>query len=67
MNKPWPSGWLLWLLVAVMLPAGCAGGTYQSPGSAGASINDVPPALQNTDPALRDWYTPPYFDPYEMP
>ena len=58
----------LWLLVVVMLLAGCAaGGTYQGAGSAGASINNVPPALQNTDPALREWYSAPYFDPYEMP
>jgi hypothetical protein len=68
MNKRWSSGLGLWLLLAVMLLAGCAaGGTYQAAGSAGASINTVPPALQGTAPALREWYSAPYFNPYEMP
>ncbi len=58
----------LLLLMPVVLPAGCAaGGAYRGAGSADAYISPLPPALQGTDPALRDWYTAPYFNPYEMP
>jgi hypothetical protein len=58
----------LWLLVTVVVLSGCAaGGVRRSAGSADAYISPLPPALQGTDPALRQWYTPPYFDPYEMP
>ena len=56
------------LLVPVVLLAGCtAEGAYRGAGSADAYISPLPPALQGTDPALRQWYTAPYFDPYEMP
>jgi hypothetical protein len=48
--------------------AGCsAGGAYRGAGSTDAYISPLPPALQGTDPALRQWYTAPYFNPYEMP
>lgn len=58
----------LWLLVTAALLMGCAdGGAYRSPGYSDAYLNPLPPALQNTDPALRHWYTAPYFNPYEMP
>lgn len=58
----------LLVLVPVMLLAGCAAGeTYRGAASADAKISDVPSALSDTDPALRHWYTAPYFDPYEMP
>ena len=58
----------LWLLVALALLVGCtAGDGYRSAGSADAYVSSVPPALRGTDPALRHWYTAPYFDPYEMP
>jgi hypothetical protein len=58
----------LWLLVVVALLVGCtAGDGYQGAGSADAYISPLPPALRGTDPALRHWYTAPYFDPYEMP
>ena len=57
----------LWLLVAVALLTGCAPGTYRGAASADAYISPVPPALRGTDPALRQWYTAPYFMPYEMP
>jgi hypothetical protein len=51
-----------------MLLAGCAAGEgYRDTASTGAGISHVPPALRDTDPALRDWYAPPYFNPYEMP
>jgi hypothetical protein len=67
MKRLWSIRGLLWLMAAVLL-AGCAAGeAYRGSGSAGASVNPIPPALQNTDPALRQWYSPPYFDPYEMP
>jgi len=59
-------GLLLWLPVVFL--AGCAaGGTYRGAGSADAYISPVPPAFQSADPALRQWYTAPYFMPYEMP
>jgi hypothetical protein len=68
MTKRW---WVvvgLWLWLAVVLVAGCAAeGAYRSPASAEASNSALPPALSGTDPALRHWYTAPYFDPYEMP
>ncbi len=58
----------LWLLVPVVLLAGCAAGeAYRGAASADAGISDVPPAFRNTDPALRQWYSAPYFMPYEMP
>ena len=58
----------LWLLVPVLLLAGCAaGGGYPGAPSAGAGISDIPPALRHTDPSLSQWYSPPYFNPYEMP
>jgi len=58
----------LWLLVPVVFLAGCAaGGAYRGAASADAYVNNVPPALRDTDPALRQWYSPPYFNPYEMP
>ena len=58
----------LLLLVPVVLLAGCiAEGAYRGAGSADAYISPLPPALQGTDPALGQWYTAPYFNPYEMP
>jgi hypothetical protein len=56
------------LLLVVVLLAGCAaGGTYRGAESADAYSSPVPPAFRGTDPALRQWYTAPYFMPYEMP
>jgi hypothetical protein len=57
---------LLWLPVA-LLPGCAAGGAYRGAGSAGTYTDAVPPALQGTSPSLRQWYSAPYFDPYEMP
>jgi hypothetical protein len=58
----------LWLLVAVALLSGCAdGGVYYRNGPADAYVSPLPPAFRNTDPALRQWYTVPYFNPYESP
>jgi len=58
----------LLLLVPVILLAGCAaGGTSPGAGSGDASSSYVSPSLSGTAPALKQWYTAPYFDPYEMP
>ncbi|MGO8760575.1 MAG: hypothetical protein ACLP2P_16870 [Desulfobaccales bacterium] len=58
----------LWLLLPVLLLAGCtAGETYRGAASADTNLKSIPPALRDTDPSLRDWYSPPYFNPYEMP
>jgi hypothetical protein len=57
----------LWLLVPVVLLAGCAPGAYRGAESTDAYISPVPPAFHGIDPALRQWYTAPYFNPYEMP
>jgi hypothetical protein len=66
-KRGWGIAGLL-LSVAVMLLAGCtAGGTYRSEVSARSYNRDIPNALSDTAPALRQWYTAPYFDPYEMP
>lgn len=56
------------LLVLAALLAGCASGeAYRGASSAGTYRSELPPALRGTDPALRDWYSPNYFNPYEMP
>jgi hypothetical protein len=68
MKKRWGGVAGLMLLVPVMLLAGCtAGETYGGGVSVGTPKRDVPRALSDTDPSLRQWYTAPYFDPYEMP
>ena len=55
-------------MVPVVLLAGCAaGGAYRGAASNDTSVNTVPPSFYGNDPALRHWYTAPYFDPYEMP
>jgi len=66
-RRGWMVGGLL-LLVTVLLLAGCAaGGASRGSGSADAYISPIPRVFQGTDPALREWYTAPYFMPYEMP
>jgi len=68
MTKRWWKVAGLWLLAPVMLLTGCAaGGTSRGAASADASISDVAPALSTTAPALREWYTAPYFMPNETP
>jgi hypothetical protein len=67
-TKRWRGRLGLLLLVPVMLLAGCtAEGTYRGGASTSSYSRDIPPALSGTDPALSQWYTAPYFDPYEMP
>jgi hypothetical protein len=58
----------LLILVPAMLLSGCtAGEAYRGAASPEAHTPYTSPALSDTDPALRQWYTAPYFDPYEMP
>ena len=68
MTRRWQKVGGLLLLVPVVLLAGCAAaGAYRGAASADTSVNTVPPSFYGNDPALRHWYTAPYFDPYEMP
>ena len=64
MTRRWQKVGGLLLLVPVVL---LAGGAYRGAASADTSVNTVPPSFYGNDPALRHWYTAPYFDPYEMP
>jgi hypothetical protein len=68
MKRRWWRVFGLLVLASMALLAGCApGGAYRGPESAGGYSRDVPPSLLGTDPALREWYSAPYFMPYEMP
>jgi len=56
---------LLLVIAVVSLLAGCetaypTGSNSESPYPA---ISDVPPSFYNNNPALRHWYTYPYWDP----
>jgi hypothetical protein len=55
------------LLVPILLAGCAAGGTYSGAGAADTSNSYVSPVLDGTAPALKQWYTAPYFDPYETP
>jgi hypothetical protein len=55
-----------WMALGLMLVmAGCAG--YYGPSAPreryGYEYEPVPPSWYGNDPAMRQWYTPPYFDP----
>lgn len=56
-----------WIFLAAMMNlAGCAAGAgYQSgpPAPYVPHLSDVPPAFYDHDPALRYWYTYPYWNP----
>jgi hypothetical protein len=68
MTKRWWGVAGLSLLVPVMLLAGCTGGEGYRGGAAAPDYRrDIPRPLSDTAPALRQWYTAPYFDPYETP
>jgi hypothetical protein len=69
MTKRWRGIFGLMLLVPVLFLAGCtAGEAYRGAASAPVETRgEVPPAFRGIDPALRHWYTAPYFNPYEMP
>jgi hypothetical protein len=68
MIKRWRHLAGLFLLATMALLAGCApGGAYRGPETAGPASRDLPPALRDTPSSLWHWYSPPYFDPYEMP
>jgi ABC-type oligopeptide transport system substrate-binding subunit len=52
------------LAVLAAAAAACAPSGYQPPpGEYYPYISDVPPSFYNYDPALRDWYTAPYWNP----
>jgi hypothetical protein len=58
----------LLLLVPVVLVAGCAPeGAYRGATSSESYISNVPPSFYGNDPTLSQWYTAPYFMPYESP
>ena len=58
----------LLLLGSLVFLGGCGPeGAYRGPESGYGYTRDIPPALRNTDPSLSQWYSPPYFNPYEMP
>jgi hypothetical protein len=62
-------------LLAFLALAGCAGGaggeyyasgggSYYGYGAYGGPYRDeVPPSFYNNDPTLRQWFTPPYWNP----
>jgi hypothetical protein len=56
---------LIWLgLLLLVLTGSCAPGGYrQGPEPYYPTISDVPPSFYGYDPALRDWYTAPYWNP----
>jgi hypothetical protein len=62
--------WTWWaqfgfLLVAfgVLLEGCTSGGAYQKDSEYVPYITDVPPSFYDNDPALRHWYTTPYWHP----
>lgn len=56
--------WGLLGLLLLGLGEGCtAGVAYQKNSEYVPYISDVPPAFYNNDPALRYWYTYPYWNP----
>jgi hypothetical protein len=57
---------IMLVLALLSLLAGCAAGAAYQPGREAPYepyISDVPPSFYNGNPALRDWYTAPYWDP----
>ena len=65
-REPVMKGWLLIVLAASMNLAGCAASfDYQTgpPAPYVPHITDVPPSFYDNDPALRHWYTYPYWNP----
>lgn len=51
-------------LVLAVLGAGCAPpGYYQKPEEYYPYISDAPPSFYDYDPAMRHWYTMPYWNP----
>ena len=53
------------VLVLLVLNIGCAAPGYNQTPSEGyqSSISDLPPSFYDNDPALRDWFTAPYWNP----
>ncbi len=51
-------------LALLVLDAGCAPEGYrQGPSERSSYLSDVPPSFYGSDPALRHWYTAPYWNP----
>jgi len=64
MKRRWWGVSGLLLLLPVALLAGCAaGGAYPGVAPDVASLTDVPSSFYGNDPALRQWYTAPYWNP----
>jgi hypothetical protein len=58
----------LLLVVPVALLAGCAPErAYRGAAADESSISDVPPSFYGNDPALRHWFTAPYWMPDASP
>jgi len=58
----------LLLLAPLLFLAGCAAGeASRGDTSYYPYISDVPPSFYGNDPALRQWYTTPYWNPYASP
>jgi hypothetical protein len=56
------------LLLVVALLAGCAPETaYRGAATDASYITDVPPSFYGNDPALRHWFTAPYWMPDASP
>jgi hypothetical protein len=68
MSRRWRLVMGLLLLVPVALLAGCAGaGNGRGDVVYQPYITDVPPSFYGNDPALRHWYTAPYWMPDASP
>ena len=53
--------------VLLSLSIGCATGRdYQTSEQYVPYITDVPPSFYDYDPALRHWFTAPYWDPSSL-
>ena len=63
---------LLWLTLAFCLGlTGCTAGSYYQPGRAGYEaapesyqLGEPSPWFYDYDPAMRQWFTMPYINPY---
>ncbi len=57
---------LICLLLSIV--AGCASGYYATYSTdqyyPGEEQYGIPPSWYDNDPSMRQWYTPPYFDPH---
>jgi len=65
----WKNRWVWSLLLVLLISGGCAapGGSYQGSDYQYSYITDVPPSFYGNDPALRGWFTAPYWMPDASP